>query len=79
MKAEGLFVGYEAYEELKEQNDVLDEVRNEAAKSAMAEIALLPIIMGVCYIGLTIYFGVYTPHSAGIAEGAAKLLLGVAP
>jgi len=30
-------------------------------------------------IGLTIYFGVYTTHSAGIAEGAAKLLLGVAP
>ena len=45
--------------------------RREAPASMLVPTAVM--------IGLTIYFGVYTPHSAGIAEGAAKLLLGVAP
>ena len=43
--------------------------RREAPASMLVPVMVM--------IGLSIYFGVHTTHSAGIAESAAKLLLGV--
>ena len=50
--------------DLEETKDKLDEVRTDAKRNAMATVAILPLIMAACYLGLILYFratGGYKP------------------
>jgi len=71
LEAKGMFVDRQEYETLAPDRKFLDEVTIEAKESAMAEIAVLPLIMAACYLGLIFYFrakGGYKPVELA-AEG----------
>jgi len=56
LAAGGFFLTDEQYAKLSEEWKTLDATANDAKRVAMARIALLPIIMAVCYLGLILYF-----------------------
>ncbi|MHC4199538.1 MAG: MFS transporter [Planctomycetota bacterium] len=56
LEREGIVVGDREYDKASADKKLVDEVRGQAKKDAMAGFALLPAIMAFCYIGLIIYF-----------------------
>lgn len=56
LKDEGVFVDDEEYVMVLADKKLLDGVTADAKQHAMAWVAILPLIMAACYIGLIIYF-----------------------
>lgn len=56
LKETGVFVSGDEYKKVAADKKTLDTVTAGAKKSAMSTIAILPLIMAACYIGLIIYF-----------------------
>ena len=52
----GVFVDEAQYESLAKDREVLQGVTSDAKRSAMSTVAVLPIIMAACYLGLILYF-----------------------
>ena len=52
----GAFVAGRQYEELAADREVLAEATTRAKRDAMASVAVLPLIMALCYAGLMLYF-----------------------
>ena len=50
-----------------------------AQHARVAEAPLAMLVPTFLLIGATIYFGIWTSHSAGIARQAAEMLLEVTP
>jgi len=44
------------FEELQDEKSVLNTVTTDAKQNAMSTVAILPLIMAVCYMGLIFYF-----------------------
>ena len=58
-----------------ENQPMITEVTEESRKDALRTIALLPILMMLCYIGLIIYFrsrGGYEPEEIAVSEQAER-------
>jgi MFS family permease len=51
-----VFVSADEYQKVAADKKTLDTVTAGAKKSAMSTIAILPLIMAACYLGLIIYF-----------------------
>jgi hypothetical protein len=67
---EGLFGAYKALDPAKlvvapaETQQIINQVQNEAKKDALRTVALFPVLMLLCYLGLIFYFkakGGYKP------------------
>ncbi|MGB3086196.1 MAG: MFS transporter [Phycisphaerae bacterium] len=56
LEAGGLFISQEQYQVLAADNKFFGKVTREAKENAMADIAILPLIMAACYLGLILYF-----------------------
>lgn len=52
----GAFVDQATYQSLKAEKTLLDDVRTSAKKRAMSTVAILPLIMAACYLGLILWF-----------------------
>ncbi|MBN2449659.1 MAG: MFS transporter [Lentisphaeria bacterium] len=76
LEEKGLFIDQARYQELKTYQGEIDALTTAAKRKAMATVAILPLIMALCYIGLIFYFrakGGYKPVdlAAPQAEEAA--------
>jgi len=56
LEARGILVSAEQYEKLVADRTILDNVTTTAKREAMSSVAILPIIMAFCYLGLILYF-----------------------
>lgn len=56
LEANDIFIGEQQYAEFQDEKKVLDEVRADAKRDAMKSVAVLPLIMAACYLGLILYF-----------------------
>jgi len=56
LEAEGAFIGVEEYGTVVADKSVLDGAIATAKRNAMSRVAILPLIMALCYLGLIIYF-----------------------
>jgi len=52
----GMIVDKKGYDGLVADAKVLQEVSRSAKENAMATVAVLPLIMALCYVGLIVYF-----------------------
>ena len=62
------------YEELRSDKESVDTVQTIAKRESMQNVAALPLIMAMCYLGLIIYFkkkGGYKPVELGSSDGQA--------
>ena len=61
------------YGELKGDQKLLGEIGKQASRDVMARVAVLPILMALCYLGLIFYFrskGGYKQVELAEGEGA---------
>jgi MFS family permease len=56
LKEAEVFVDTERYRQLAAMRELIDSVRTDAKRNAMANVAVLPLIMAACYLGLILYF-----------------------
>jgi len=56
IEAKGVLVDKQGYEQLSADKGTLADVTTVAKRDAMATVAILPLIMAVCYLGLILYF-----------------------
>jgi MFS family permease len=56
LKAKGFVLDEAGYQEIAKVKKALDTVRADAKRGAMQNVAILPLIMAACYLGLIIYF-----------------------
>jgi len=56
LKTKGLMPSEGDYTKLKADKKIIDDVRAVAKRDAMASVAILPLIMAACYLGLMLYF-----------------------
>ncbi len=54
----GAFISDESYAALDADRQLVDGVSTKAKKKTLATVAILPLIMAACYLGLLIYFKV---------------------
>lgn len=52
----GLLVSDEEYTTVSKAKALLDDVEGKAKRDAMSSVAVLPLIMAACYLGLMLYF-----------------------
>jgi len=78
LEAQGVFVDADEFPSVNADKELIDGVTAEAKKNAMATIAILPLVMALCYLGLIVYFkarGGYRPvdlmAEAGKSSGDA--------
>jgi len=56
LDAKGVFLDAQEYGVIEAEKKVLDETTTVAKQNAMSTVAILPIIMAFCYLGLILYF-----------------------
>ena len=56
LEAKGAFVDAAGFQQIDADKGLIGEVRTLAKQNAMATVAILPIIMACCYVGLILYF-----------------------
>ena len=56
LAANGILLSADEYQAVKKKQDTVNAVTADAKQNAMARVAILPLIMAACYIGLIIYF-----------------------
>ena len=56
LQAQGYILDDAGFESVRQTKQELDQVRVDAKRGAMQTVAILPLIMAACYLGLILYF-----------------------
>lgn len=58
IEEKGVVVGPEQYDDLKADQELINDARTVGKRQALSRVSILPLIMACCYLGLIIYFKV---------------------
>jgi len=72
LDAQGVFLDAAGYAVIQSEKEVLDKTTTLAKQNAMSTVAILPIIMACCYLGLILYFRSQGGYKAVALDTSAK-------